>query len=277
MFILPSFTCLGFVFMMYFSIHIMAADAQHIENFDAEKARIYQSIVGFTSNCPGGVFLDFGSNTGVQLCRFCEPSFFPGSPLKRRFDEVFGANRTGACIMSFEPNPVHIESIHNMSEVCRKRHNIPVLQLSKVALWEMDGNMTFYLSLGQAVQEGASLFRRAKHVNSQVNNVQVHTLSVPRIFRILRHHLPKPIPIFVKMDIEGAEFEVIRALIHTGTLCYPSHYEVEYHQKRVRSADMPDYIGTFMKFLGASCNVSINPLDDETGLTMKLSEYMLKT
>lgn len=268
-----SVLCVWFAFVVVCcSSTIIAATEVH-----DEKVHIYQKIAEFSrNNCQGGVFLDFGSNTGVQLCRFCDPAFFPGSRLKNRFDQVFGVNRTDACIISFEPNPAHIDTIHKASEYCRKSFNIPVLQLSRVALWEMDGNMTFYLSLNQTVQEGASLFMRTRYVDPLVNNVQVHTLSVPRIFRVLRHHLPKPTPIFVKMDIEGAEFEVIRALIHTGTLCYPTSYEIEYHRKI--HPGLPDLIGNFMRFVGdtRSCNTTINPLDDETGLNMNLAEYLNK-
>ncbi|RYG97861.1 FkbM family methyltransferase [archaeon] len=268
------FLCLCFLPVAWANNH------QHGESLfkhplDEAKKQIYRTIANFSQNCPGGVLLDFGSNTGVQLYRFCEPTFLPKSPMKKRFNEVFGLNRTGACIISFEPNPNHIQSIHTVAEYCRAR-NVPVLQLSKVALWQTDTNMTFYVAVDDVMQIGSSVFLRSKYKNPKMNAVEVQALSVPMVFRVVRNNLPRPISIFVKMDIEGAEFEVLRALLHTNTLCLPSDYEIEYHHKKIRNHDFPHKIAEFMKFVGAGCNpnVTINALDDETGALFNVGDYL---
>eukprot|EP01031_Cornospumella_fuschlensis_P033196 gene33196-40163_t len=273
---------LSIIFLVFLCVLLAPTNAHQHGDFglnkhpvDDAKKHIYRSIADFVHQCPGGVLLDFGSNTGVQLYRFCEPSFLPKSPMKMRFNEVFGQNRTGACIISFEPNPNHIQSIHTVAEYCRAR-NVPVLQLSKVALWQTDTNMTFYVAVNDVMEIGSSVFLRSKYKKGKVIPVTVQALSVPMVFRAVRSNLPRPIPLFVKMDIEGAEFEVLRALIHTNTLCIPSDYEIEYHHKKIRNKDFPHKISEFMKFVGAGCNpnVTINSLDDETGALFKVSDYI---
>ena len=44
------------------------------------------------------VYLDVGTNIGVQLRKLYEPHKYPGAPVLRIFDEVFGdANRCSVC------------------------------------------------------------------------------------------------------------------------------------------------------------------------------------
>ena len=60
------------------------------------------------------VYLDVGSNVGVQVRKLFEPSFYPGAPFVNVFDKEFGpveARRKSVCAVGFEPNPHHTKRL----------------------------------------------------------------------------------------------------------------------------------------------------------------------
>ena len=57
------------------------------------------------------VFLDLGSNRGVQIRKLYQPYLFPGAGVLQIFDRYFGPfaerNLSEVCAVGFEPNPRH--------------------------------------------------------------------------------------------------------------------------------------------------------------------------
>ena len=56
------------------------------------------------------LYLDLGTNTGVQIHKLYNPSSFAGSPVKKYFERYFGnttTSRARVCSFGFEPNPQH--------------------------------------------------------------------------------------------------------------------------------------------------------------------------
>ena len=57
------------------------------------------------------VYLDVGSNIGIQIRKLFEPAKYPEASVHKIFDEYFGnlshRNRAGVCAVGFEPNPNH--------------------------------------------------------------------------------------------------------------------------------------------------------------------------
>ena len=57
------------------------------------------------------VYLDVGSNVGVQVRKLFQPDLYPGSGISRIFREFFGGVRERdagkICAIGFEPNPGH--------------------------------------------------------------------------------------------------------------------------------------------------------------------------
>ena len=69
------------------------------------------------------VFLDLGSNRGIQIRKLYQPDLFPDAPVLKIFDRYFGPfaerNLSQVCAVGFEPNPRHesllkeTESVYN--------------------------------------------------------------------------------------------------------------------------------------------------------------------
>lgn len=54
------------------------------------------------------IFIDVGTNQGVQIRKLFEPHRYSGAPLLPIFEEFFGAApRCRVCALGFEPNPAH--------------------------------------------------------------------------------------------------------------------------------------------------------------------------
>ena len=60
------------------------------------------------------VYMDVGSNIGVQIRKLYEPQKYPGAVVHRIFNEAFGSSRSdrkNVCTIGFEPNPAHSERL----------------------------------------------------------------------------------------------------------------------------------------------------------------------
>ena len=64
-------------------------------------------------NCTG-VYLDFGSNIGVQIRKLFEPHKFEGAQVLPLFTEVFGEERCRTCAIGIEPNPRHTRRLDQL-------------------------------------------------------------------------------------------------------------------------------------------------------------------
>merc|ERR550539_841072 len=57
------------------------------------------------------VYLDMGTNIGVQIRKLYEPDLFPGAPIIPLFDKYFGKieerDFSEICSVGWEPNPSH--------------------------------------------------------------------------------------------------------------------------------------------------------------------------
>ena len=66
------------------------------------------------------VFIDLGSNRGLQIRKLYEPNTFPLAPVLPLYEKYFGKpedrNLQEICSVSFEPNSKHADHLRQMSE-----------------------------------------------------------------------------------------------------------------------------------------------------------------
>ena len=66
----------------------------------------------------GHIYLDIGSNLGVQVRKLFEPLHYPGAPALRLFDKLFGdvdARRANTCAFGFEALPAHMPRLRQIA------------------------------------------------------------------------------------------------------------------------------------------------------------------
>ena len=78
------------------------------------------------------VYLDVGSNIGVQIRKLYEPEKYPAAPALRIFDDVFGRDRCDVCTIGIEPNPHHTARLTDLERRYRAT-GLPVLVLIAAA------------------------------------------------------------------------------------------------------------------------------------------------
>ena len=91
-----------------------------------------------------------------------------------------------------------------------------------------DGNVTFHLDGQGQGSEGSSLMSNSKSVIPHNNTITVKQIDVKRLFHHLLH-LHDDDYVILKIDIEGAEFEVLRRIISHGMLHLIDILAAEWH------------------------------------------------
>lgn len=179
------------------------------------------------------IFLDVGSNRGVQVRKFFEPQKYPKAPLLDQFDEVFGApltrtapsETTGLCVLGLEPNPEHGERLEALQEAYTSRgwhvHFYPF------AAWNAEGHMGFNKTSVRGNKEDGVVFSgghlgfdkremEAVDAGGSIDDYLVRTIDLAEFVSTL------PVGVVVelmKMDIEGAEYETLSSMLKAGLLC----------------------------------------------------------
>ena len=71
------------------------------------------------------VYLDMGTNTGVQIRKLFQPALFPGAAILNIFSRHFGArwlggDKSAVCAVGWEPNPLHTEHLVGLQTAYRR-------------------------------------------------------------------------------------------------------------------------------------------------------------
>ncbi|WAE69119.1 FkbM family methyltransferase [Streptomyces cavourensis] len=155
------------------------------------------------------IFVDCGTNLGIVLKRF----------MHELPDHDFYA---------FEPNPTLLPSI--MANVEQAQHS-GLVEVTPSAVWTEDG--TIDLFLGHHESSTVMPGKRVPPVYDQQIDYS-SPVAVPAVdfSAWLRRTATSEDHVVVKMDIEGAEYPVLRKLLADGTIDLVSVLYVEWHHDR---------------------------------------------
>lgn len=156
--------------------------------FSSYKTIMCSEIYKFETDSKQPLIIDCGANIGLSVIYF-----------KRLFP--------GAKVIAFEPD----KKIFNILQCNMKSFGYDNVELINKALWNRESEVDFY-------SEGAD----AGHVVNTTNHEQITTVSAVR----LRPYLTCKVD-FLKIDIEGAEYEVLND--NKDLLCSVHNLFVEYH------------------------------------------------
>ena len=66
------------------------------------------------------IYLDVGTNIGVQIRKLYQPELYPGAEVLPTFEKLFGpAPRCHVCSIGFEPNPHHNQTLNDVEGALR--------------------------------------------------------------------------------------------------------------------------------------------------------------
>lgn len=181
------------------------------------------------------VYLDIGSNLGVQVRKLFEQAKYPNAQIAGAFNEYFGnpdfrskpSAETGICAIGFEANPAWQKRLKGLEQTYQ-RHGWHVQFLVPQAVSDVDNeNITFYVdntpghhdwgaSISRAQASGSSKRDHRKQDTSY--EVTVQTLDISKFIRSKVLFTPKQ-QVVAKLDIEGAEYNVLPKMLEAGLLC----------------------------------------------------------
>jgi FkbM family methyltransferase len=157
---------------------------------------------------PRKVFVDCGSNTCKVLAERIE----------RGLESEFFA---------FEPQP---ELAACIDEV-RRRYPATPIHFFDRAVWVHDGTMDFYLATqwGPNYRGGSTLLGGHVKNASEVDYSRPVPVRCIDFSRWVKHNFRRRDHLVVKMDIEGAEYQVLEKMVADGTIDYITELIVEFH------------------------------------------------
>lgn len=279
------------IFMRLFFCVVKAQnDLNELQKVHQEHMKIMQHFL--TSHHCLHIYLDIGTNIGVQIRKLYQPQSYPGAAILPFFNEMFvnaTQNRTNICSFGFEPNYIHTARLQQLQSTYRSM-GYPTVIFTGVAVDRVTGNATFYHDV-KAIPEqhewGASLFNWQNQgqkvafnvltvdLAAFINNMYQHwsppghgVKSTPDDLINHNHHKHKGV-IVAKMDIEGAEYIVLPHLLAHGTLCYIDVIMAEFHAWGMPAEQIPgkaaekDIIKWIIK-QSRGCSFTLSELDDES-------------
>ena len=207
-------------------------------------ATIDYQVPSWIATCTD-VFIDLGANIGVQVKKLFEPEMYmkvQDSLLKKTlniYDQEFGEPsvrkrpNSGLCAFGFEPNPKHHARLRDLEqyyfELGWKVHFFPF------AVSNSDKNVTLYSDGEPEKNEwGATLYRDTDNFKG---STQVRQVRLSDFIKQYLNHIQIKV---VKVDIEGAEYEVLVNLLSAGMLCQDriKFVAIEWHTPRFQDGDM---------------------------------------
>ena len=242
-----------------------------------------------THSCEA-VYLDIGSNIGVQIRKLYEPQKYPGAPVHSLFAETFAStDRCRVCAIGVEPNPRHRNRLWQLqTRLSAAGAGVLILE---AAAGNADGALTLHYGARKSSFEdaGASTLGIGRYRGR--GEAVVRMMRLARLVRIVRAQLDatEAMPrqrtrkILMKLDIEGAEWSVLTDLMESGALCAIDRVFVEYHDadfdriareatslRRAALGTMRDAVRSLRTSVAAalradhSCVTHVVNLDDET-------------
>ena len=203
------------------------------------------------------VYLDVGSNLGIQVRKLFEPFKYPKAKIKNVFDILFGNETVRStklergdsyiCAVGFEPNSKlssYLKQVESAYNKCGWRVKFltetAVSDHYETAQFYTDGEYHKYEWGGGILPNSVVRTAKEDSANGNYEKVSVIRLSdflkhvvgkrrIPTIANKSSHKRHKPPRVVMKMDIEGSEMEVIPDLLFSGGLEHVNILMMEWH------------------------------------------------
>ena len=232
-------------------------------------------------DCSNGLYLDVGTNRGVQLRKLYEPELFLAKNTRDQsipqamlagfmhemratmqlMNESFGPTpRCGVCAIGVEPNPSHYDHLKQVTRNLRAMGYAAYVVFAAAStaagtaqLGNRDqsrfagGLNSPSLGLAANILPSRGSTKEHTHAGAAKNatTVTVPTIDLAHLMRHLLRRLdrhrdstlarPTSLPVVMKMDVEGVEYELLPHLLKAegSPLCRVRHLIYEFHPENV--------------------------------------------
>ena len=184
------------------------------------------------------VYIDLGTNIGIQIRKLYEPHLYPRASILSVFKKTFGNRTNQVCSVGFEANPSHTDYLIEFENYCLRR-NWRVKIFTSMAVSTRNGNVTFYTQLGNERnnQWGASLELASSNKRGYVTVPSIDIVSWYKntvLTRKIPSNFDEP-RIMMKHDLEQHDPTVLTDFIFGGVFCtidfiYGEHLKKEFRE-----------------------------------------------
>eukprot|EP01103_Thecamoeba_quadrilineata_P008395 TRINITY_DN18140_c0_g1_i1.p1 TRINITY_DN18140_c0_g1~~TRINITY_DN18140_c0_g1_i1.p1 ORF type:complete len:284 (-),score=25.20 TRINITY_DN18140_c0_g1_i1:138-989(-) len=211
------------------------------------------------------IYLDLGTNIGIQIRKVYEPELYINSLILPYFDTFFGRDlevRRAVCSFGFEPNPGHTPYLKYTEESYKKLgYNVKIF--TETAVGDFDGEAS--LVIEDSSRESNHMDWGAK-IGDSVEGKKtkaVRMLNFPKWFKenIADRNYTGQSAIVMKVDIEGFEYTIFPYLIRNGLYCLIDFVYVEHV-----NWDIMRELNDVMQYSG--CKTRMMYIDDESYFNM---------
>lgn len=241
----------------------------HIESYET-KNNLYKlyNILNNKTKCKH-IYLDIGTNIGIQIRKLYESNLYPNSLVLPYFNKYYGNinERNNVCTIGIEPN----NKWSNRLKTIEKLYNdigYNVVIFTNTAANINNKNVSFYIDPKEKKENydwGASMH---KWNNKLIEN-RVGSISLSDLIHLinLREGKTKDSSVFMKLDVESVEYQIIPDLVFTGTICNINSIACEWHPYlQKNNAPLPKDIMRVLNWLmknKQNCVGELISMDDE--------------
>ncbi len=131
-------------------------------------------------------------------------------------------------IHSFEPSSNHFDIVKPLNRIAGEyRSKVKGIEIHNKAIWIHDGTIDFH----DAGTESSSILYRTGMINNP--NVIKREVECVDISNWIKNNFSKEDHIVLKLDIEGAEYDVIPKLCEDGAFDYIDRFYCEIHGSKI--------------------------------------------
>ena len=179
-----------------------------------------EQIPPWMSQCMD-IYIDLGSNVGVQVRKIFEPERYPQTHKRivKLYNEEFGTSEmrkrknSGLCAFGFEPNPKHYKKLRLIEKnYATKGWKVKFFPF---AVSNKNATVTFWSETNSSYNDwGATLYK----VKGEAQDRTINVTQI-RLADFIKIHLPNKQIKAMKFDVEGAEYEILTDFHFEGLLC----------------------------------------------------------
>lgn len=163
------------------------------------------------------ILVDCGSNLGQGYEKLCE---------------ILKINNDWKIVM-FEPNP-------NCCKILYEKYNMDNIEIKNCAVYNKNEKINLFIPKNEPLSVGSTVY--SNFHNSKINQIWdnyeiIDAIDLSEFILSLIHEYN----IYLKLDVEGSEYDVLEKMISNKSINFVRHLFVEFHNQYVSIENLSRY------------------------------------